>query len=83
MILYYKLGLREVGDFVHRGYQLVNEDEIVILKVLIDRIIMWILENSKYLKTKNHYSKFFQLVEQGPSNIRATKEMINHIEKLR
>ncbi len=64
------------NDIVHRGIDSVTDDDIAILKYLNERIILWIIENSKKIKTVSHYTKYFQFIEMNNSEKRVIKEMI-------
>jgi hypothetical protein len=64
------------NNIVHRGIDSVTDDDIAILKYLNERIIFWIIENSKKIKTVGHYTKYFQFIEMNNSEKRAIKEMI-------
>ena len=59
------------NDIVHRGIDLVRDDDIAILKYLNERIIFWIINNSKKIKTENHYAKYFQFIEMNNTEKKA------------
>jgi len=65
------------NDIVHRGIDLVIDDDIAILKYLNERIIFWIINNSKKIKTENHYAKYFQFIEMNNTEKDVIKDMID------
>lgn len=62
------------NEIVHRGIHNVSEEDVNILKMIIEFGFKWLWENAKNLPTKHHLENYYNLRTLGPINLNALKE---------
>lgn len=65
------------NKLVHHGINNVKGDDVEILKYLNEKIIVWIIENRKKIKTIEHYAHYFKLKDLNTKTKTAIQNMIN------
>jgi hypothetical protein len=71
------------NEIVHKGIHNVTEEDANLLKVYVERVLLWLLEESASIPTRLHLEEFYNLRTESNARIDALEETARYIKKQR
>jgi len=76
MINYFDLLIKKRNELVHRGIDNIEIADISLLKNLSEKIILWLYNNRKIIKTTKHLESYYSAINRNNLDLSISSKMM-------